>query len=367
MTRILHYIGSLSFGGSQSFVMELYRQVDKSQVQFDFVVFPNESGGIEQEIKSLGGKIFVCPRYSGKNHFEFCKWWRCFLREHPEYHVIHGHVRSCASIYLSIAKKAGLVTIAHSHSTSNGNGVSAIFKAVLQLPIRYIADHLFSCSDKAGIWLYGKKAVNSPKYKMVPNCIEISRFLYSEQDRVAVRNELNIPQESKVIGHIGRFHEAKNHQKIIGIFAEVLKKNNEVRLLLVGDGDLRLEMEQLCRSLGIYEKTIFAGAQARPERFYSAMDVFLFPSKWEGLPMCVVEAQAAGLPCFVSDTVTREVKLTDLVTYCSIELPDDEWADGILCCLDSARCGIAACQRDLLESFNSARVAQELQIFYLGI
>ena len=147
MTKILHYIGGVSFGGSQSFVMELYRKMDRSQLQFDFVVFPNEAGGIEDEIKTLGGKIFVCPRYSGKNHFEFCKWWKDFLRDHPEYHVVHGHVRSCASIYLAIAKKAGLVTIAHGHSTSNGRGVSAVFKAILQLPIRHIAHHLFSCSD----------------------------------------------------------------------------------------------------------------------------------------------------------------------------------------------------------------------------
>ena len=367
MTKILHYIGGVSFGGSQSFVMELYRKMDRSQLQFDFVVFPNEAGGIEDEIKTLGGKIFVCPRYSGKNHFEFCKWWKDFLRDHPEYHVVHGHVRSCASIYLAIAKKAGLVTIAHGHSTSNGRGVSAVFKAILQLPIRHIAHHLFSCSDIAGEWLYGKRAVNSPKYKMVPNCVEIDRFAYSEQDRAMVRNELNISEDALVIGHIGRFHEAKNHQRIIEIFANVLKRRDDARLLLVGDGELRSEMERLCQLLGVYEKTIFAGAQANPARFYSAMDVFLFPSKWEGLPLSVVEAQAAGLPCFVSDTVTRNVKLTDLVTYYSLTLSDDEWADRLLSSARSLERELTTEQQEGLESFDSKRVAKELQEFYLSM
>ena len=367
MTRILHYIGSLDFGGSQSFVMELYRKIDRTKLQFDFVVFPNESGGIEDEIRALGGNIFVCPRYSGKNHFVFCKWWKTFLNEHPEYRVVHGHVRSCASIYLPIAKRAGLITIAHSHSTSNGRGTSAVVKAILQFPIRYIADHLFSCSDIAGIWLYGKKATGSPKYKMVPNCVEISRFSYSERNRSSVREEFNIPKDALVIGHIGRFHEAKNHERIIKIFANVLKRHENTRLLLVGDGNLKSNIEQLGKLLGVYDKIIFTGAQASPSRFYSAMDVFLFPSKWEGLPLSVVEAQAAGLPCFVSDTVTKDVKLTNLVTYLSLELSDDEWTNVILGCIDHQTREITAQHQEKLLSFDSLKVARELQDFYLNL
>lgn len=367
MTRVLHYIGSLNFGGSQSFVMELYRKIDRTKVQFDFVVFPDESGGIEDEIIALGGKIFVCPRYSGKNHFEFCKWWKSFLSDHPEYHIVHGHVRSCASIYLSIAKRAGLVTVAHSHSTSNGRGISSVVKAVLQLPIRHIADHLFSCSDVAGVWLYGKKASQSYKYKMVPNCVDIDRFAYTKQDRQAVRDEFEISDDSLVIGHVGRFHEAKNHERLVNIFASVLKNNSKARLLLVGDGELRAATEQLCKELGIYEKTIFVGAQAEPARFYSAMDVFLFPSKWEGLPLSVVEAQSSGLPCFVSDAITKNVKLTDLVTYISLNSTDDEWVDKIICQYGSPRRGITSLQKGQLKSFDSERVARELQDFYLNL
>ena len=162
--RIVHNIASLHLGGSQAFVMNMYRNIDRSKVQFDFVVTPETKEGFYDEITNLGGKIFSCPRYKGTNHIQYNKWWDDFFNEHPEYKVIHGHVRSTASIYLKIAKRHGLVTIAHSHSTSNENGISAIVKRIMQLPIRKQADYLFACSDKAGKWLYGEKAITCLLY-----------------------------------------------------------------------------------------------------------------------------------------------------------------------------------------------------------
>ena len=147
--RVLQVLGGLEAGGAESFVMNLYRAIDKKKVQFDFVKHIEHKGVFEDEITQMGGKIYRCPQYTGKNHFAYCKWWDSFFKEHPEYHMIHGHVRSTASIYLKIAKKHGLVTIAHSHSTSNGSGISAIVKDMLRLPIRHTADYLFACSDKA--------------------------------------------------------------------------------------------------------------------------------------------------------------------------------------------------------------------------
>ncbi len=367
MVRILHYIGSLHVGGSQSFVMEVYRKLDRTKVQFDFVTFPEERKGNYDEIERLGGRIFVCPRYSGVNHFAFCRWWDNFLKENPQYHIVHGHVRSCASIYMPVVKKYGRIAIAHSHSTSNGKGFPALIKAVLQLPIRHIADYLFSCSDIAGKWLYGEKTTHQPNYRMVPNCVDCQRFAFSEEIRKAVRRELHIAKDTFVIGHIGRFHKAKNHEFLVRVFAQILKRHSNARLLLVGDGDLLEPTQALCQELGIADEVLFAGAQIDPAPYYQAMDLFLFPSRWEGLPVGVVEAQASGLPCLISDTITRNVELTDLVKYETLEKNTEQWAEEALQYGLRSRHPVSPAQSEALACFDSSRVAQNLQEFYLSI
>lgn len=366
MIRVLQYIGPLQFGGSQSFVMELYRKMDKSQVQFDFVTFPGETNGNYDEIIALGGKVFECPQYGLKNHKAFCKWWHNFFKVHPEYKVLHGHVRSCASIYMPIAKKYGCKTIVHSHSTSNGSGLSSIVKAVYQYPIRYIADYLFACSDIAGEWLYGKAATKKDNYGVIPNCVDLEYFAFSEEIRKQVREEWKIGENDFVIGHIGRFHESKNHGYILEIFREVLKMLPNSRLLLVGAG-VKEGMEAMGAEKEVLERMIFTGAQARPGKFYQAMDVFLFPSVWEGLPMSVVEAQAAGLSCLISDTITKNVLLTDLVSQHSIKEKAELWANLLSELKNSERTPLKKENYNCLKRFDSKIVAEQLQKFYIKL
>ena len=366
MIRVLQYIGPLQFGGSQSFVMELYRKIDKSQVQFDFVTFPGETSGNYDEIISLGGKVFECPQYSLKNHMAFCDWWHTFFKNHPEYKVLHGHVRSCASIYMPIAKKYGCKTIVHSHSTSNGSGLSSVVKAVYQYPIRYIADYLFSCSDIAGKWLYGEAATKKDNYYVIPNCVDLEYFAFSEEIRKQVRNEWKIEEHDFVIGHIGRFHESKNHGYMLEIFKELLKIIPESRLLLVGSG-VKEGMEAMGADKSVIDRMIFTGAQSRPGKFYQAMDVFLFPSVWEGLPMSVVEAQAAGLPCLISDTITKNVLLTDLVSQYSIKQETAFWAKKLAEFKESKRSALDSKNLACLKGFDSKAVAKQLQEFYIKI
>lgn len=366
MIRVVQYIGPLQFGGSQSFVMELYRKMDRSQVQFDFVTFPGETSGNYEEIIALGGKVHECPQYSLKNHGAFCKWWNTFFQEHPEYRVLHGHVRSCASIYMPIAKKYGCKTIVHSHSTSNGSGLSSYVKAVYQYPIRYIADYLFSCSDIAGKWLYGEKATKKNNYRVIPNCVDLEYFAFSESIRKQVRKEWNINENDFVVGHIGRFHESKNHGYILEIFKELLKVVPESRLLLVGAG-VKEGMEAMGADKDVMDRMIFTGAQARPGKFYQAMDVFLFPSVWEGLPMSVVEAQSAGLPCLISDTITKNVLLTDLVSQHSIKQVAAEWAKLLVKFRENKRSDLDSENLECLKGFDSKVVAKELQEFYIKI
>lgn len=365
--RVLHVLGGLDAGGAESFIMNIYRSIDKSQIQFDFIKHLSSEGIFEDEIRSLGGRIYICLPFNGKNYFTYCKWWQEFFSQHPEYHVIHSHVRSTASIYLPIAKKHGLTTIVHSHSTSNGSGITAIVKNLLQLSLRKIADYLFSCSDIAGSWLFGKRALDRPNYRMIPNSIDLERFTFNEQIRRDVRQRLGLQENDLVIGHIGRFSEPKNHPFLIRVFQEIRKKNKRAQLLLIGGGQKQAEIEELVSQQGLSACVHFLGIQKRPELFYQAMDVFLFPSLWEGLPVGVVEAQASGLPCVVSDVITKQVCLTDLVFSVSLRSSAEEWADVVLRCVRPQRCGLNAGQRLALSGFDSRTVAAELTKFYLEI
>lgn len=362
--RVLHNIASLHFGGAQAFLMNVYNNIDREKVQFDFVVTPEEKKDLYEQVEQMGGRIFVCPKYTGKNHFAYCRWWNDFFAEHPEYHVIHGHVRSTASIYLKIAKKYGLVTIAHSHSTSNGSGISAIVKNIMQLPIRHTADYLFACSDKAGKWLYGEKATKQPNYRMIPNGVDLKRFAFHEEKRRQMRNQLKITEDTFVVGHIGRITVPKNHQFLVELFAAYHTENPKSRLLLVGDGELFEAVQQQCTQLGIREAVIMVGSKTNTEDYYQAMDIFVFPSLWEGLPVSVVEAQANGLVCLLSDVITRDVDLTDQVKYLSLN-EKSRWINEIARACPKPRTAATPENRRKLQPFDASVVAKQLQDFYL--
>lgn len=361
--RIVHNIASLHLGGSQAFVMNMYRNIDRSKVQFDFVVTPETKEGFYDEITNLGGKIFSCPRYKGTNHIQYNKWWDDFFNEHPEYKVIHGHVRSTASIYLKIAKRHGLVTIAHSHSTSNGNGISAIVKRIMQLPIRKQADYLFACSDKAGKWLYGEKAITQQNYYMIPNGVDLKRFRFDVNKRNQMRMTLGIKEDMMILGHIGRLSTPKNHKFLLNVFNQYHKINSNSKLLLVGDGELFDSIKQHINKLDINDAVIMTGSKQNTEDYYQIMDIFLFPSLWEGLPVSVVEAQANGLQCIISDVITHDVDLTALIQY----LPLDEklWLGAIAEAHKKKRIGLTSEDRVRLQPFDAITVANKLQEFYL--
>ena len=211
--RILQYIGSLETGGSQSMIMNYYRNIDRSKIQFDFVVDRNGKGDLfyKDEIESLGGRVYVFnEHFKGYNYFSFTGQWKEFFRAHPEYEIIHCHVRSVASIVLKIAKKNGLKTICHSHSISNGEGIKAVAKKLLQGRIKKYCDYFFACSRDAAIWLYGEEVVNSNQCIIMNNAIEIDKFSYSQKYRSEIRKKYSIQDEKYVVGYVGRFEEPKN-------------------------------------------------------------------------------------------------------------------------------------------------------------
>lgn len=327
--RILHVLGRLNRGGAETMIMNLYREIDRTQVQFDFIIHTEEKCDYEDEIYCLGGKIFNMPRYSGSNHFLYKSAWNSFFKSHPEYKVIHGHMRSTASIYLKIAKKHGLKTIAHSHSSSSGRGFSAIVKNVFQYPIRNIADYLFACSESAGVWLFGISACRKENFFILNNAINLNEFIYQNEKGVKKKKEFGI--EGKfVIGHVGRFNTSKNHEVLIDIFRHIHDKDDNAVLMLVGDGELRCIIERKVNELGLKDSVIFTGNRSDINNLLHSMDIFVFPSLYEGLGIAVVEAQASGLHCIVSDKIPKEAFATDLVDVIPLTLSCDIWADSIL-------------------------------------
>lgn len=326
--RILQVLGRMNRGGAESMIMNLYRNIDRTKLQFDFVVHTSDKCAFDDEILSLGGKIHKMPRYTGRNHFEYKKCWNVFFEDYPEYEIIHGHVRSTASIYLSIAKEYGLTTIAHSHSTSNGKGLSSVIKKILQIPIKKHSDYLFAASTEAGIWLFGEKSVKRNKFYILKNAINTEKFIYNKKIRKNKRNELNINDEV-IIGHVGNFRKPKNHLFLIDIFKEYHKINPNSLLLMVGEGDLMNEVYQKVKNNNITEKVVFLGVRSDISELLQAMDVFVFPSLFEGLPVTLIEAQAAGLPILASDAITEEVKITDSISFENIQDEPAEWAKKI--------------------------------------
>lgn len=366
MIRVLQYIGSLKIGGSQTFIMEIYRKIDRTVIQFDFIVFSGEEGDFCDEIKALGGRIFVSPRYFGKNHVGFTKWWDIFLKNHLEYKVVHFHVRSIAAICIPIAKRRGIVTIAHSHSTSNGDGIQAIVKDIMQFPIRFQADYLFACSQEAGRWLYGKNVVKRKNYYVVHNVVDTKRFSFNPERREKLRNKLKIA-DSSVIGHVGRFSAPKNHKYLLKVFCEIRRINKNVKLILVGDGELKKEIRDLCKKLNMIDEVLLVGNVSNTEEYYWAMDVFVFPSLWEGMPVSVVEAQASGLICIISDKVTRDVKISKRIKYLPLEIGEKEWAKEVCELLQQRKREACHVKNSVLKCYDSYNASKWFENFYKNI
>jgi len=362
--RVLQVLGGLFHGGAEAMIMNLYRNVDTQLVQFDFLVHTDQEGVFDQEILKRGGMVHHAPTYTGINHFAYKVWWKTFLRQHLEYRCIHFHIRGTSAIAIPICKRLGRTTIIHAHSTSNGKSVVSFIKGFFQLSLRRDADYLFACSEPAGRWLFGKKALQAPNFHLWKNAIDTSRYQFSQATRNRVRSELGL-EDSFVVGHIGRFIDAKNHGFLLEIFQEVLRREPYAKLLLIGDGPNRKTIEEKVELLKLGQAVIFAGFRSDVPEILQAMDVFLFPSLYEGLPVTLIEAQASGLPCVVSDTITKEIEVTELIQFFSLESVAKEWADIIT---TIRRYSIRKDTHELIvdAGYDIKQSAKELQAFYLS-
>lgn len=361
--RILHVIGRMDRGGAETFIMNLYRCIDRSRVQFDFVENHPSEAAYDSEIRSLGGRIFRCPHYNGRNHFRYTVWWKDFFRLHArEFAAVHGHLGSTAAIYLGIARNHGLYTIAHAHSVYRFSFRTVVYY-LYSFPTRFLANHFFGCSDSAGTSRYGRSVTNNPEtYTTLPCGIDTKKFAFDPLAREHLRSQLGIGNRF-VVGHVGRFVSAKNHGFLLKVFSAVHHHDPDSVLLLVGDGALRPRIERKIRKLGLDSAVIFAGIQEDPSPWYQAMDVFVFPSLYEGFGMAALEAQTSGLPCILSSAVPHDCIATDLVTRLSVHNSVQKWTECILSRIASTRCSPSA--QVAASGYDIQQTAQWVQDFYL--
>ena len=312
-------------GGLETMLMNYFRHIDRSKVMFDFLVHRDFEADYDREIESLGGRIYHVSRLIpwSKNYRNELK--RIF-REHPEYKIVHVHQDCLSSVALECAKECGVpVRIAHSHNSNQDKNWKYLVKRYYMKKIPNYATDLFACGKLAGEWMYG-----GHPFQILCNAIDTEQYIYSTSVSKRVRYALDIKDEI-VIGHVGRFHPQKNHTFLIDVFCECIKQNPNMKLLLIGDGEGRKEIEEKVRNTGIEEKVLFTGVRSDVNELLQAMDVFVFPSLYEGLPVTMIEAQAAGLPCVISDQVSEECIVTKgLVTRKSLDETPVEWSDYIL-------------------------------------
>ena len=359
MIRVLHVVTYMGRGGLETMLMNYYRNIDRSKVQFDFLVHRDFEADYDKEILSLGGKIYHVSRlipWSKAYKEELCD----FFAEHPEYKIVHVHQDCLSSVALECAQKCGIpVRIAHSHNSNQDKNLKYIIKKYYMKKIPDYATDLFACGSEAGKWMFRDSG-----FKVLPNAIDTGTYVFNDSVRDEVRKEFCIDGDF-LIGHIGRFNPQKNHSFLIDIFEECLKINSNVKLMLVGDGEDKNKIQEKVKNLGIDKNVIFTGVRLDVNRLLQAMDVFVFPSLYEGIPVTMIEAQASGIQCVISDKVPNESVITEeMVTVKKLSDSAEEWAECILSKKDSER---KDASDDIKKhDYDIKSAAKRLEEFYIG-
>lgn len=356
--RVLHVVTYMGRGGLETMLMNYYRKIDRSKIQFDFLVHRDFEADYNKEIRDLGGRIYELPRLNPLSK-TYLKELNCFFKAHKEYKIVHSHLDCMAGIPLKFAKRNGVpIRIAHAHSSNQTRDKKYLLKLMFKRNIKKNATDLFACAQDAGLWMFGCE-----QFHVMNNAIDTKAYVANKHTGIEVRQELQIPEDAFVVGHVGRFAPPKNHKFIIRVFAEILKEKTNAFLLLVGDGDLRGENEALTVELGIRDNVIFAGMRSDVNRMLQAMDVFLFPSVYEGLPLSIIEAQAAGLPCLISDKIPIECRKTNLVSQLSLNDNLRAWKDAVI---DAGKVIKRDTSREISDTgFDICQNSKWLEDFYL--
>lgn len=323
--RILQILGIVAGGGVESVVMNYYEHIDRTKVQFDFVVHNDNTIDITNKVKSMGGKVYkITPYY--KNPIAFIRDIYQIIKNN-NYQIVHSNMNTLSAFSLFAAYMADVpVRILHNHSKSvPGEWKRNLMKYILRPFAKLFANQYWACGKLAGIWMFGRNLVNTGKVKIINNAINLAKFEFNENERLLLRQQINIDYNDFVIGHVGRFVYVKNHNFLIDVFDKFHKIHNNSKLFLIGDGPLKKDIEQKVISLGISDSVIFGGMRNNVSDLYSVMDLLLLPSFSEGFPVVGLEAQANGLPVIVSDAVTKELFITNLISSEMLSSPVEKW------------------------------------------
>ena len=366
MIRVLHSVSYMSRGGIETMLMNYYRHIDRNKVQFDFLCNSYKEGAYDNEIRALGGNIFRTPGFNPLKYFEYQSYMKRLFSEHPEYSIVEAHNGAMGVYALNAAKKAGVPTrIYHAH----GAGMTVDIK----FPIKYICKHLlkynmnehFICSLKAGEFYLGRKLMEENRFHFISNAIDVNKFIYNVETRNRLREIYNL-KDKLVIGHVGRFTPQKNHFFLIEVFAEALKLNPNLHLVLIGEGEREHEVKRRIDALHITDYVTMTGSINNTNEWYQVFDLFLMPSLWEGLPVVGVEAQCADLPCVFSTEVTNEISLSPKTYFISLKESPTYWGKFINDILSNGE--QRTNQYDLIteKHYNIEKEAQKLQNLYIS-
>lgn len=354
--RVAMVMGKMLGGGVESVVMNYYRSIDRSKVQFDFLVDSDSSLVPRDEIEALGGRVIEIPPYQRVAEYQMRL---CDLFEREGWPIVHSHINALSVFPLRAAKRAGVpVRIAHSHSTSGkGEHAKNAFKALLRTQANRYPTHRIACSKLAGDWLFGKGA----DYTVMRNAVDLSVFGPDAVDRDRERELLGVTDGQLLVGHIGRFMEQKNHAFLLEVFKELLKLRPNSVLALAGDGPLLERTRDRVHELGLDKSVLFLGTRTDVPSLYRAFDVFCLPSLYEGLPMVGIECQAAQTPILTSDTVTAEAAATSLMEFESLESDPGVWARRLLRMVGKHP---SRCDLESIRDYDIASAASKLLSFY---
>lgn len=352
--KVLHFVPNLYSGGTENFIMNMYKNIDRSKVQFDFIVHTVKKGFFEEEIEQLGGKIYRFPIKDNYNLFKYIKDLNKFLKEHPEYKIIHGAMPSIGFIYLRIAKKNNIpVRIAHSHTSFHNKTIKGYIKHCTSKQMKHYSTLNLACSTKAGKYLFGKKT-----FKIIHNAIDIEKYYFNSKNRIKIRNQLNISEDKIVLGHVGRLSNEKNHRFLI----EIMKNLDQEKyiMIFVGGGPLENKLKEIVKQKHLENSIIFLGVCNNVNEILSAFDIFLLPSLFEGLPTVAIEAQVSNLPCIISSKVTEEVLLSENTKLVSLE--QEKWLKAIQ--ETTINLNRSKQNRKILEQYDIKRESQKLLDIY---
>ncbi|RYL95747.1 glycosyltransferase family 1 protein [Sporolactobacillus sp. THM7-4] len=336
MERVLVYGLGTSIGGMEEYVMNLFRAIDRSRYVFDIIPHGGKFFYAEHEVKQLGGKVYKITaqnKHPLQSMNELNRYFKALRASHTILYF-----QTCGFYNLVpflLAKKYRYTIITHGHNTRNRERsfLVELMHGINRLYVRRISMYCFACSRAAGAWIFGKRYVRQNKVQIINNAIDCEKFRFREDVRQIVRRQLTI-ENDLVIGHVGRFADQKNHDFLIDLFHAIHKRHEQTRLLLIGEGELRPMIEKKVNDLGLDQDVLFLGKRDDIPELMWAMDVFVLPSRFEGLPVVAVEAQAAGLPLVLSDTISSETKITDRVRFCSLKKPLTEWEEMVLSIID---------------------------------